>query len=276
MAHPPPDNQRDHTPGAGGHGGASSRWLISYADFITLMMVVFMVLYAMARVDNDKYSKLRTSLANSNIGAPITPLPAGGNPMNAAPVLPGPDPQSAPGHLYPIDLSTAMPAPPLPSAVAPAEEPAVEPAAPPPAVPVKPTAAPPPDPLGQVRDGFQNLPAARAGSLSVQLQDRGLVVSILTSLLFEEGKADLKPGASALLDQIRAELEATRDSVLVEGAPDSGTVDSPWDLASRRAGAVVRYLVETHGLRPDRFTVIGYGKGAGTDGIVNVVVLRRP
>ena len=65
------------------------------------MMVVFMVLYAMAKVDSGKYAKLKASLAASSIGG--TPLPVGGNPTNTAPVQPGPYPESAPGPPAPAE-----------------------------------------------------------------------------------------------------------------------------------------------------------------------------
>lgn len=257
--------------GGGGHGGGSSRWLVSYADFITLMMVVFMVLYSMAKVDNAKFNQLKASLNASSIG---TPLPVGGNPVNAAPISPGPDPASYPGGLSPVDPMNATPA--LPPASPPAaepEEPETEPEPQPPSpAPAQPK---PTDPMAPVRDGFRGTGAARAGSLSVELQDRGVVVSILTSVLFEEGKAELKPNATQILDEISQRLQASTGSVLVEGAPDSGLKEAPWDLATRRASAVVGYLVGAHGISAERFAVIGYGKGAGVDGLVNVVVLRK-
>ena len=46
-----------------GHGGGGSdRWLISYSDFITLLMVLFVVLYSMGQVDVMKYKQLAESL----------------------------------------------------------------------------------------------------------------------------------------------------------------------------------------------------------------------
>jgi outer membrane protein OmpA-like peptidoglycan-associated protein len=141
--------------------------------------------------------------------------------------------------------------------------------------PVTTPSKPAPDPLATVEANFEQTAAARAGQLDVSVEDRGVVVSILTSVLFPAGSSDFKPGATAILDQITSQLKSSSQSVLVEGSPDKGDQSAPWDLASKRASTVVGYLVNTHGLAPDRFSVIGYGKGAGVDGIVNVVVLRR-
>lgn len=269
----------DRSAGGGGHGGGNSgRWLVSYADFVTLMFVVFVVLFSMAKLDSSKYNQLKQSLGQA-IG--VQPLPTGGNPVNTAPVKPGPDEASAPGATTPTAGETVVPAPPAPALVPPeaTETKTPEPTksattTPKPAT----TTTPKPviDPLAAVKDGFKATVAGRAGQLDVTLQDRGVIVSVLTSVLFAEGDAVLKPTAGQILDQISGQLQATSQSVLVEGAPDASDKEAPWDLASRRASAVVGYLVNKHGLSPDRFSVIGYGKGAGIDGIVNVVVLRRP
>ncbi|HYF93926.1 MAG TPA: flagellar motor protein MotB [Symbiobacteriaceae bacterium] len=267
----------DRSPGGGGHGGGNAgRWLVSYADFVTLMFVVFVVLFSMAKLDSSKYAQLKESLGQ---GFGVQPLPTGGNPVNTAPVKPGPDADSAPGALNPIGTEPVVPAPPAPALVPPeATEPsATEPVAEAPAAEPEPEPAPKPvDPMAAVEEGFKATFAARAGQLDVTLQDRGVIVSVLTSVLFAEGESVLKPDAGQILDQISGQLAATTQSVLVEGAPDASDKQAPWDLSSRRASAVVGYLVNTHGLAPERFSVIGYGKGAGVDGIVNVVVMRRP
>ncbi|HYG60007.1 MAG TPA: OmpA family protein, partial [Symbiobacteriaceae bacterium] len=200
---------------------------------------------------------------------------------------PGRDPNSTPGAPAPAEPDVTMPAPPLPSVVLP-DEPVAEPgsvAEPEPEPEPEPTPAPaskpvepppkPVDPFASMANGFKAALAARAGQVDVVLQDRGVVVSVLTSVLFEPGQAELKPGAGQILDEIASQLAGGTESIVVEGAPDASDTQAPWDLASRRASAVVGYLVDTQGHSPARFSVIGYGKGAGVDGIVNVVVLRR-
>ena len=274
----------DRSGGGGGHGGGSSgRWLVSYADFVTLMFVVFVVLFSMARLDNAKFSALKQSLGQSSIG--IEPLPSGGNPLQTAPITPGSDKASAPGAPAAADPTTVVAAPPIPAVVMPAEpkaEPEPGPTTPEPTTPKPQTPATKPvadkpvtDPLIKVSEGLKNTAPARAGQMDIEVETRGIVISVLTSVLFAEGQAELKPGANQILDSISSQLKASSESVVVEGAPDASDREAPWDLASRRASAVVSYLVSTHGLAPQRFSVIGYGKGAGTDGIVNVVVLRR-
>lgn len=58
---------------AGGGHGSSERWLLTYADLITLLLVFFVVMFAMSQVDKAKYEKLKQSLSNS-----MTVVGAGG------------------------------------------------------------------------------------------------------------------------------------------------------------------------------------------------------
>ena len=64
------------------HGGGGDRWLVSYADFITLLMVLFVVLYAMSNVDMGKYKSLveglRRGLSTTG-GGPVAVVDPGIN-----------------------------------------------------------------------------------------------------------------------------------------------------------------------------------------------------
>lgn len=81
---------------AGGGGGADrNRWLVSYADFITLMMVFFVVLYASARLDAQRFARVAASLRRG-FGTQVAPLPGDGS---------GPVPGGAPGGAVPAPLS---------------------------------------------------------------------------------------------------------------------------------------------------------------------------
>jgi len=61
-----------------GHGGGGSeRWLVSYADFITLLMVLFVVLYSMSQVDIERYKQLADSLRAAFSGGPVRVIDPG-------------------------------------------------------------------------------------------------------------------------------------------------------------------------------------------------------
>src|SRR5687767_13321895 len=55
--------KRSHGGGGGHGGGGTERWLLTYADLITLMMVFFIVMYAMSQLDQKKYSAMARGLA---------------------------------------------------------------------------------------------------------------------------------------------------------------------------------------------------------------------
>ena len=276
--------------GGGGHGGASARWLVSYADFITLMFVVFLVLFSMARLDAAKYGSLARSLRQSMgpVGPDVPPLPARGQTGQASPVRPPdrpgnlPDIPDWPSQLIkesPPDAERA-PIPPKdtpPPDAAPSPKPTDPVVAPPAAPPV------PVDPLLDLSKIFEALPGARNGVLAVALLDKGIALSIAGSVLFDPGKAVLKPTAQTYLDQLAGILKGVELPIMVEGTADDVPVEtpealSPWDLAALRAGAVVRYLVDSKGFPGSQFVTIGYGADqVSADAIhrVSIVVMRK-
>lgn len=269
--------------GGGGHGGASGRWLVSYADFITLMFVVFLVLFSMARLDAAKYGTLARSLnqALGPVGPDIPPLPARGELGTAMPVVaperPGslPDVPDWPAHLIappleePIERNPIPPDEPPPPTAQAASEPSQVVTAPPPA---------PPDPMEGLSDVFQALPGARSGLLSVALEERGIVLSVAGNLLFEPGEYTLKPEAQAYLAEVAQVLKGVELPIMVNGTADrtiaSGS-SAAFELAALRAGAVVRYFTEQQGVPSGNFVFFGYGDGSAQTDRVTIVVARQ-
>lgn len=122
--------------------------------------------------------------------------------------------------------------------------------------------------------------AARAQLAELQAQEteRGTVVT-LGDVLFETGRAELKPGATRSLDQLAQALRSDdRSGVAIEGHTDStGSRDYNVDLSLRRAQSVQAYLV-THGVSPARITVRGMGPDfpvAGNDSASGRLQNRR-
>lgn len=275
--------------GGGGHddheGGHDERWLVSYSDFITLMFVVFLVLFSMARVDNAKYEGLARSMRASMgpVGPAIPSLPTRPEVGPAQPITEPPPQPPAIGPGSPDWSSRVITEPPKatpPVETAPAPQP-TKPTAPP-STPAPPPAAPP-DSMGGLEDAFSSLPGVRSGLMSVALEERGLVISIVGSVLFDPGATGLKLEAQALLSQVAANLKGVEFPIMVQGTADETPVAkggqslTPWDLAALRAGAVVQYLVDNQGFPGSQFVTIGYGS-SGSDGpsrMVTLVVLRK-
>jgi chemotaxis protein MotB len=255
---------------AGGHEEhADERWLLTYADMITLLMALFIVMWSISAVNISKFEELKFSLRdafNGNIqddGSGITP---GGE-----------------------------------SVLQPTGQQAVNPAI----LPAKDVAKPPTvqdvlakRELESLRKVQADLRAwAKQHGVSKQLRatidERGLVVRLLTDeVLFDPGHAVVKDGSSPLLARIGQLLASGRigNPIRVEGHTDDtpiATAEFPsnWELSAARATAVLRRLLDA-GLRPDRVSVAGYGQqqpigpngtasGRSQNRRVEIVVLRQ-
>jgi chemotaxis protein MotB len=234
---------RQATHGGGGHNGPDERWLLTYADMITLLMALFIVLWSMSTTDATKLKALSESL-HSAFGPKL--LPGGGT-------IESPAPAATPGAR---DTSEEPPIP-SPASIAPA-------------APSRPTNA---GERAAEDDEFRRIKAsidayAKAHGLSDKLQARivrrGLVVRLMTDdVLFASGEAALEPEAEPLLRHIAAAVgsAAIERPLLVEGhtddVPVSGTYASNWELSATRATSVVRFLIAA-GLPPARLGAAGY------------------
>lgn len=101
--------------------------------------------------------------------------------------------------------------------------------------------------------------------IKIREEDRGIVLQLDESILFDPGKADLKDNSREVLETITTIVNNTDNDVLVEGNTDNIPMNnevfqSNWELSTARAVSVVRYFVENQSLKPTRFAVKGYGE----------------
>jgi chemotaxis protein MotB len=226
--------------GAAAEHENEERWLLTYADMITLLMALFMVMFSMANVNKSKLESLSQSLQEAFSGK----------------ILPG-------GKSIQQNGASEKPNTPSPTPPIPAITPLVNDAE------KKASAAQ----AQQEQDDFQHIKAsidryAHAHGLTSKIQStitqRGLVIRLLTDkVLFDSGQAQLKPESGPILTQVAKLIElAPGHDVMVEGHTDSvpihGSVyPTNWELSTARASRVVRYLVE-HGARSLRMGASGY------------------
>ena len=238
--------------GDGGHEN-EERWLLTYADMITLLMALFMVLFSISSVNISKFETLQQSLKAAFSGSI---LPGGRSILQSGSestkyhtpatsevpaILP-----TTPNTPKPIDISQAQ----LKAAIASAAATVAE------------------------QQDFAELKAridayARAHGFSHQVQTliqrRGLVVRVLTDkLLFASGQATLKPAGLPLLNEMADLLNDVDQShpIVVEGYTDnvpiaSSEFPSNWELSTARATNVVRYLI-SRGVNQQRLGAAGY------------------
>jgi chemotaxis protein MotB len=228
------------------------RWLVSYADMVTLLMCLFIVLFAMSQVDKAKFAALASGLSES-FGAPITVM-TGTTPEGS--VLDG-----LPGA---VDIASAIPPDPT---VQQAEVDAAAAAAA--AERAKNVAA-------EAAAAYDDLAAARAqleaalaeagysGAARYEIDERGLVVHIVAdAVLFDAEEAVLRPEGRQILDAVAPTLTGLDNVLRVEGHANhlpvtrGGPWPSNWELSGYRASTVLRYLAGD-GVPEPRMSATGY------------------
>ncbi len=221
-------------------------WVIPYADMLTLLMGLFLVLWAIGNDDLAKMKEFSQSFAAEvGIAAPIA----------------GSDGLLEGGSEAPT-VSTTTIAPLSPRQVAAGqaaleregEQVAAETAA------------------SEQLDRAETTIRTRAqgdgvgDAITFRREERGLVVSIVTDdVLFAPGSAELQASGSKALDAVAAALLALENPIAIEGHTDdvpisTGRYPSNWELSTARAGAVLRYLVDHHGLPAQRMIAGGYAE----------------
>lgn len=239
------------------------RWLVSYSDMITVLMALFIVLFAISQVDQQKYVELRESLAagfgdgSVNVNSSVLDGSEG--------VLNGVTPQDADtrgtGGIVRADAglgeqgANPTPKPPTPAATTAGVDPELLAAA-------QAEAAR----LAQVREAIRaNLAAAGLDSVvRFRIDERGLIMGLIADdVFFAPASAQLTATAGAVLDVAAPTLVALSEQIAVEGhaniLPVGGRYPTNWELSADRATQVVRHLVESDGMPATRISAVGYG-----------------
>jgi chemotaxis protein MotB len=245
------------------HGGgheeeheSHERWLVTYADMLTLLMVLFVVLFAMSSVDAKKFSALRDGLAKG-FGAPA--VMSGTN--NAV--------QTAGGSSSAMDVASGVGAKPdLPTANAqdPALEKAVRDADRARQQRMQADAQKEVTDLEEVKR--QILEAAKRqgmqDAIRFTIDERGLVVTIVTSeVVFAGDRAELLGPGQQILDAVAPALAPLPNHIEVDGHTNQLPVPtryypSAWELSTARASTVVRYLVDKGHQPASRLSAAGF------------------
>jgi chemotaxis protein MotB len=203
------------------------RWLISYADFMTLLFGFFVVMYAISSVNEGKYKVLSNALnevfAQRNVS--LAPIQVGETtePVEPSPV-PTQQPQTQkdtnPGDTFMQSLAT------------------------------------------QAQDRLAGV--LGKGDFDVKGNDQWLEINLDAAVLFETGEASLGPLAHDVLNAVVEMLGDAKNPVTVEGYTDNVPIAtnryaSNWELSAARAAAVVRTFAGL-GIDPDRLAAVGYGE----------------
>ncbi len=230
------------------------RWLVSYADFITLLFAFFVVMYSISSVNEGKYRVLSDSLVSAF--------------------------HSSPKSLQPIQIGALSKAPVTSTTQVDTKNPALV------KLP-KMFISQNKNIDGQVRDPLQDEQYKEGDDLVVlkkiaddvkdalaSLVDQGLItvkqgalwveIEIKNSVLYTSGSARLQEQAMPVLKKVAKVLSESENAIRVEGFTDNLSIStvvypSNWELSAARASSVVRLFVK-HGITPNRMVAQGYGK----------------
>ena len=241
----------------------AERWAVSYSDMMTVLMGLFIVLFAISQVDQQKFTALRDSLATGFGQGTVHSSVLDSNPG----VLDGVSAATNANEVGTAGLVTA-------------DKGLGQQASAPQPAGAQPTVAPTTDPklvlqaraeaahLEQIRDAIKAELGAVGLSTAVdyKITERGLIIGLVAQdVFFGPESAQLTPTSQQVIDTLSPTLRSISEQVSVEGhantLPVSGTgrYATNWELSSDRATQVLRRLVEADQMPAARIMAVGFG-----------------
>jgi chemotaxis protein MotB len=244
------------------------RWLVSYADFITLLFAFFVVLYASSQVDQRKVGKLALAIQVAFQEMGVFQASTTVVPIDVAEPMPFSTVQTIENTERSASLGRIVS-----------------------------------HPEGALGTGVENgdlaeLQAELGTALASEIKRKeiamrrepdGLVISLREVGFFESGSAQMKSSSQAAFDRIADMLRQRDYRLRIEGHTDSAPIHnaqfpSNWELSTARATEIVRLLIVRHGFSPDRLSAAGFAEyhpvasnftaeGRGMNRRVDIVVL---
>jgi chemotaxis protein MotB len=222
------------------------RWLVSYADFITLLFAFFVVMFAASNSDQKKAGKIaqavQVAFKEMAVFTPtgkVVPLyEDGGLPSDSKSVI---------GNAHSAFDATQFVASGKQGEVAKSSIP-------------KPS-------ITEVKAKLETLLKQEIAKNSVHLAEdsRGLTVSLAEAGFFDPGSAAMHPESLAVVDRIAETLRPLGYNLRVEGHTDNTPIHtaqfpSNWELSTARATFVLQYLISNANIPPQRLSAVGYGE----------------
>jgi len=219
---------------AGKAHGSRDRWLVSYADFITLLFAFFVVLYSASRADSKKQMQVSASINSA---------------FRSLGIFAGANRQS--NKVNGGDKGIDTPA--IPMNIVMGED-LLSPAK------VQ-------EDLNQVRRDLEQRLSNQIAqhTVSIQMGRGGLVISLREAGFFNSGSATPGPETLATLRQVAASLDRTQYDLRIEGHTDNVPIhnsefDSNWELSTARATRIARLFLELDAMPAEQLSAAGYAE----------------
>lgn len=216
------------------------RWLVSYADFITLLFAFFVVMFASSQTDKGKAQQMseavRTAFEQGSIGSALSGI-LGGTPDDlgkGSAQMKGPGGQSKLSKKEPTEGRVAE--------------------------------------LAPTRNALSDLlkDELRAGKMQLSLEERGLVISFQQSAFFPSGTDEIPDETYEPIRKVASAILSVPNPVRCEGHTDSvplrpdARFQSNWELSAARAIAMMELLAHCCEVPRERFSIAGYAENAPT------------
>lgn len=199
-----------------GHNN-NERWLLTYVDLITLLMIFFVVMYAMSNVDAAKYKQLSESLGSAFISE------AQGMNKETNEEKSNVQEELDKGNIDPELAGVAEK--------------------------IR---------LMLKENGLDQ-------DVAVDIRERGVVVGLTNTVLFEPGSTDIRSESRSMLVEIGQIVSTLDNYIRVEGNTDDVPMNSErfpsnWELSVIRATEVLKLMISQSGVHPEKISAVGYGE----------------
>lgn len=239
------------------------RWLITYSDLITLLLVFFVIMFAMSDINKVRFATLAKSLYSALHQGQQIPLQG----LGTSSILLSGSQNTGDQSPLPVQIPSAAPNN------------------------VKSTSKDQQQLANLYQIVKSYIDKHHLGSqVSVANEPRGVQITMKDVALFDTGQVTLRPNAEQLIRGFVPFFKTVQNNIVVEGYTDNQPIDTPiypsnWELSAARAMSVVHFLNGT-GIDPNRLSGTGYGEyhsvasnktaaGRQLNRRVNIVVLRK-
>lgn len=208
----------------------SDRWLLTYSDLITLLMIFFIIMYSMSKIDSKKFEEIATSL-NGALGSgqkSVIDGSPGSSMINGKlpEIKDTPEPNNNKGNKSEMDK------------------------------------------MNDIKNKLEELAKQKGLSphIKVRISEAGVNIVITDQVLFNSGYADLTPQSQDLIEKIGFILSGIPDHYIrIEGHTDNIPISnsqfkSNWDLAAQRAITVSMVLIHNGALKSNLISAVSFGE----------------
>lgn len=204
-----------------------NRWVISYADFVTMLLALFMVMFATTSMGDTKIKDVNKSIQKVFTGKSIEGVKTEQNVKN---VVQGGKQEGKVENVGNTILDGQ-------NGILDSQ---------------------------QLIEEFKK-DITLNNSVKILKEPRGVVIRLNDTMLFDPGSAIIKPEAMAALDKIAVSLDKFKNPVVIEGHTDSIPIrndkfPSNWELSTARATNIISYLTRKYKFPPSRLSAVGYGE----------------